>query len=473
MERARAIDAAVGVRAEVVALGLEQVGRQPLAAVGVEVGQRGAEGRRRDAVSGRVTDHLAQRVLARLHSLAQVSVEQQIRQIGVTREGRSDLVEELRADDTTAAPDFGDFAMIQIVVVFLAGGAQHTKALSIRANLGGVHRLLHRIHKGIDVTVKSWRWPAEKLRRAHALVFVGRKHPRFHRRADHRRRRAQVERALRRPLTGAFVLRLVKDYIHEGLACLLIERSEDVAGDLDQVRLQVALVPAREDVVQLRRGQSQAAMQHIVSFGDELHIAVFDAVMHHLDEMPCALRPDVGDARTQRPVRFRHFSSNRLENRADQRPRLRIAAGHDRRAPQRAIFAAAHARPYVADAVGFQRRQTTLRITEVRVAAVDQQIAAIQRGLQPSNDGVNRLARRHHHQDFARPFQQAKEVAQDLVAHGFTISGHIQSQHLIGVQIVPGHSKTIARYVQRQHPAHYAQSNDTDICFLHNLLRSN
>ena len=53
------IGALVGVGAEVVALGLEQVGRGALGAVAVVVRQRGAEGWRADAVLGREGDDLA------------------------------------------------------------------------------------------------------------------------------------------------------------------------------------------------------------------------------------------------------------------------------------------------------------------------------------------------------------------------------------------------------------------------------
>ena len=57
VEHARLVDAVVGVGAEVVALGLQQVGRQPVAAVAVVVGQGRGEGRRGDAqLDGRRDD---------------------------------------------------------------------------------------------------------------------------------------------------------------------------------------------------------------------------------------------------------------------------------------------------------------------------------------------------------------------------------------------------------------------------------
>src|ERR1019366_4106118 len=46
------VESLVGMGAEVVALGLEKVGRAPLRAIGDGEGQRGAEGRHRDALAG-------------------------------------------------------------------------------------------------------------------------------------------------------------------------------------------------------------------------------------------------------------------------------------------------------------------------------------------------------------------------------------------------------------------------------------
>ena len=55
---------------------------------------------------------------------------------------------------------------------------------------------------------------------------------------------------------------------------------------------------AVEHVGRLGRRQPQAAAQHVPALGDELHVAVLDAVVHHLDEVPGAVRTDVRHART-------------------------------------------------------------------------------------------------------------------------------------------------------------------------------
>src|SRR4051812_15538554 len=57
------VDALVRMRAEEIALGLNEIGGEAFAWVGVVVGQRSAERRRRDAILNRRRDHPPPRVL--------------------------------------------------------------------------------------------------------------------------------------------------------------------------------------------------------------------------------------------------------------------------------------------------------------------------------------------------------------------------------------------------------------------------
>ena len=61
---------------------------------------------------------------------------------------------------------------------------------------------------------------------------------------------------------------------------------------------ELARVPLREDLRRVSaNGNAGAAMQQIVGFGDELHVAVLDAVVDHLHVVAGAARAHVGDAR--------------------------------------------------------------------------------------------------------------------------------------------------------------------------------
>ena len=80
------------------------------------------------------------------------------------------------------------------------------------------------------------------------------------------------------------------------------------------------------------------AAEQVVGLGDELHVGVLDAVVDHLDEVAGAVGADVGDARLAVGDR-----GDRREDRAERLVGLRGAAGHDRRAVERALLAAGDA----------------------------------------------------------------------------------------------------------------------------------
>jgi hypothetical protein len=67
--------------------------------------------------------------------------------------------------------------------------------------------------------------------------------------------------------------------------------AQHLGGDLDQVRAQVALVPLVKERRELRNRNAGAAMQQVERLGDELHVAVLDPVVHHLDVVPRAFGP--------------------------------------------------------------------------------------------------------------------------------------------------------------------------------------
>ena len=75
---ARLVDALVGVRAEVVALRLQQIGGQPCGAVAVKEGQSGGEGRGGHAQLNGVDQGLAPRGLVLIERAEEEAIEEQI-----------------------------------------------------------------------------------------------------------------------------------------------------------------------------------------------------------------------------------------------------------------------------------------------------------------------------------------------------------------------------------------------------------
>ena len=152
-------------------------------------------------------------------------------------------------------------------------------------------------------------------------------------------RHAEVERVLHGPAAGALLLRLVEHDVDERRPRLGVDVLQDVGGDLDEERLEVARVPVGEDLPDLRGRGTQPLAQQVVRLGDELHVGVLDAVVHHLHEVAGAVGADVRAARHAVDL-----GRDLLEDRAERLVGLLGAAGHDRRAEQRALLAAGDAR---------------------------------------------------------------------------------------------------------------------------------
>src|SRR5690348_17425593 len=105
MKSAGAIDAMVGMRAEVVTKALDEVGWSALAPVAVVVSKRRREGRNRDALVDRGFDDPPPRRLSFGQRVLEEGVEHQARQARVFLERVLDHAEEPGADDAAAAPD--------------------------------------------------------------------------------------------------------------------------------------------------------------------------------------------------------------------------------------------------------------------------------------------------------------------------------------------------------------------------------
>src|SRR5438067_4972587 len=88
------VEAFVGVSAKIVALSLQEIGRQALAAVGIVKGEGGAEGRNRNAFLRRSGDYVAPGTLRGFDGLPEEGIEEQVRELRVFLEGRFDFAEE-------------------------------------------------------------------------------------------------------------------------------------------------------------------------------------------------------------------------------------------------------------------------------------------------------------------------------------------------------------------------------------------
>ena len=239
----------------------------------------------------------------------------------------------------------------------------------------------------------------------------------------------------------------IENFVHERQSVLIFKR-ENVAGDFNQVAVQFALIPRREHVAHLVRRHAEQRPHQIVGFANQLHVAVFDAVMRHFDEMPRAVfAHPIAAGRA-----VFDFGGDGLKNRLDMRPRGRRAARHERRAAQRALFAAGHARADVQQPLAFDEACAADRVREMRIAAVNDDVARLKMRQQLRDEIIHRRPGFDHQHDAARPREALREF-RDAAAADETLPLPASVQkfvHFRDSAIIAGDCKPFAFHVQNE-----------------------
>ena len=213
-------------------------------------------------------------------------------------------------------------------------------------------------------------------------------------------RDTQIEGIDTGPFACAFLTCGIKDFFDQRFA-VFISVTQNRGSNFNQIRIQFGFVPLVEDLVHFIIRQAQTVFHELVRFANQLHITVFDAVVHHFDEMACAVAADPVAA----GFALRGFGGNGLEDRFDGGPCGFVAAGHDGRAVTRAFFATGYARADKADAFRGQLVCTAGGIRIVGITAVNNDVAFVQKRNELFDKIVNNRASANHHHDFARFFQ--------------------------------------------------------------------
>ncbi len=255
---------------------------------------------------------------------------------------------------------------------------------------------------------------------------------------------------------------MVDDEVDERLAGLLVDLVQHFGGDLDEVGVKLRLVPFTEHVADFGRGHAQAATHEVVAFGDELHVGVFDAVVHHLDEVAGAVETDVGDAR----LAF-GLGSDGFENRLQGLPGFLGAARHHGRAKQRAFLAAGNATADEVQSACADFLLTTDGVREVGVAGIDDDVARFHQVGERVDHGVGRRAGLDHDDGGARLGEAVDEFLEGLRRIELTFRAmFVHELFGAGVGAVEhGHLVAMVREVARKASAHRGKTDDTDIRF--------
>src|SRR5690606_9633756 len=292
VEAAGTVHPAIGVGAEVVALALDQGRRQPFGPQRVVVGQCRGETRCGDTQSYSGGHDRTPRVLGVLHGRAELAAGQQRGQCALRAVGGADVVEELRADDAAASPDGGHGAEVDVPAVLGAARLDLVEALCVRDDLRRVQRLFDVVGEAVGHAAAHRRSRAIRSGQTTCRatqVHVARQGPREGGFGDPGDGDAQFQAGLHGPAAGAFLLRLVGHDVHERFTRRRIGVGEHLRGDLDEVGVESPRVPGAEDLRYLGGFVAERAPKQVERLGDELHVGVLDAVVHHLHEMARAV----------------------------------------------------------------------------------------------------------------------------------------------------------------------------------------
>jgi hypothetical protein len=183
-------------------------------------------------------------------------------------------------------------------------GAHQGEALGVGADLRGVERITHRIDQLLLVAGEVRLRSLEDFRGGDAFFFQ---------RADAagedgfrngRDGNAGVESVGHGPFARSFLSGAVLDDVDDGGAGHGVFHRKDVGRDFDEKGIEVAGVPIGEGFLRFLDGEPNPVAQDVVGLANELHVAVFDAVVDHLDEVARAVGSDVSRARHAARDRF-------------------------------------------------------------------------------------------------------------------------------------------------------------------------
>lgn len=114
-----------GMGAEVISLGLEQVGWKILGAVTIEPRKSSRESRGWDAKKSGLGDDVAPAGLGFVDSLVKEVVEEKVLKVRIGTVGSCDILEEDGTNDATAAPHEGNGRLIKLPSVLLGSLAYY------------------------------------------------------------------------------------------------------------------------------------------------------------------------------------------------------------------------------------------------------------------------------------------------------------------------------------------------------------
>ena len=235
---------------------------------------------------------------------------------------------------------------------------------------------------------------------------------------------------------------------------------QDLGGDVDEVGVELGVLPGTEDLSDLGDREPADVAQQVVGLGDELHVGVLDAVVDHLDEVAGTVGTDVGAAR-----RAVHVGGDGLQHRPQAVVGLGGAAGHDRGAVECPFLASGDPHAHEVQPALTQGDLAAPGVGVERVAGIDDDVTGLHEGSELLDDRLGGRSGLNHDDGHARRAQRGHKVLQVGCGHEVTFGAVAFDEPLGAGQraVEDGHRVAMTSQVAGQVRPHHPQPEDTEV----------
>lgn len=137
------------------------------------------------------------------------------------------------------------------------------EALCVGDDLGSVKSLLEILEELLLVTLELWCWARESLAGTGALALERRQTSGEHSLTNESHWLAHVQCVDGSPLAGTLLTCSIKNLLNQWFTIVVVE-VKDIAGDLDEERVEHALVPLGEHIGNLLALEAETALEDVV-----------------------------------------------------------------------------------------------------------------------------------------------------------------------------------------------------------------
>ena len=204
-------------------------------------------------------------------------------------------------------------------------------------------------------------------------------------------------------------------------------------------------------------------LEQRVGLADQLHVAIFDAVVHHLHVVAGTPRPDPVAARDV--ALGAHLGGDRLEDRLHERPCGPRPTGHQARPLEGPFLAAGDAGADVEQPGRLDFLRAAFGVGIERVAAIDDDVAGSEERQEGLDQLVDSRARLHHHHHLPRRLEGGHEVFERVAADDIRLVAPAGSEGVGDARraVVDGDRIPAAGDVEGQVFPHHRQADQSDI----------